>query len=170
MCPYSLRERILRNSKPIELLHDILTVVLSRSLRSSELRKQDNIKIWSLSHLAEIWLNRKHATIRNFLIDYEDEFSSKMLLLVIFLVTFFKTSYLSAAYPQVVSSSSISHERNNAIIREKECFVGKLCEYKIFVENFSCNVTEYVVSYFLHYASASNDSSEVTKGRENIFS
>ncbi|XP_028407466.1 serine-rich adhesin for platelets-like isoform X1 [Dendronephthya gigantea] len=69
-----------------------------------------------------------------------------MLLLVIFLFTFFKSSYLSAEYPQVVPSPSISHGRNNAIMREKECFVGKLCEYEILAEDFSCNVSEYVPS------------------------
>ena len=99
-------------------------------------------------------LAQKACHTMKYFINYKDEFSSRMLLaLVIFLVIFPKTlssaNYSpagSSQYPHVAPSPSVSHGRSTGVMQEKECFVSRLCEYKILGDNFSCKVSQYVVS------------------------
>ena len=48
-------------------------------------------------------------------------------------------------HPHVVPSPSVSHGRSTSAMQEKECFVARMCEYKI-LENFSCKVSKYKIS------------------------
>ena len=49
-------------------------------------------------------------------------------------------------YRHVMPSPSVNHETRSAVIHEKDCFVARFCDQKITKENFSCDVSEYVVS------------------------
>jgi hypothetical protein len=80
-----------------------------------------------------------------------DKPSCKMIfVLAVIFVIFPKTlstNYIPASgsqYPHVALSPSVSHGRGSGIMQEKECFVARMCEYKI-LEKFSCKVSEYVV-------------------------
>ena len=70
----------------------------------------------------------------------------------IFLVLLPKTlsaNYVPAGgsqYPHVAPSPSVSHGRSTRAMQEQECFVARMCEYKV-LENFSCKVSEYVVCF-----------------------
>ena len=112
---------------------------------------------------------QKTCHTMKYFINYKDEFSTRILLaLVIFLVICTKTlssadyvSVGSSQYPHVAPSPSvISHGRSGGVVQEKECCVARLCEYKI-LENFSCKVSEYVVS--AHAITNAADSQPVTE-------
>lgn len=90
-----------------------------------------------------------------YFIDNKYEFSIRMLLglariLVILPKTLSSPNYLpdgGSQYGHVMPSPSVSHERSSAVMHEKDCFVARFCDHKILKENFSCKVSEYVVSF-----------------------
>ena len=86
------------------------------------------------------------------------EFSIRMLLelasiLVILPKTLSSSNYLpdgGSHYPYVLPSPSVSHEKSSVVMHEKDCFVARFCDHKIHKENFSCKVSEYVVSFIFN--------------------
>lgn len=76
-----------------------------------------------------------------------------LIVFVIFPKTLSFTNHLSLGsiqYPYVAPSPSVSQGSKNGAMQQQECYVARLCEYKIYEEiNFSCRFAEYVVSSVL---------------------